>query len=245
MITNGSVLWLHDPEPLKKLDHIQFSIYGCSDLEYQKMTGVRDGFSRLIKSIDLTKRHMIPVTIAVTLCDDTASHIEQFIRMAVELGMSVIRIGIADAFGRGSLLYKYKIGHVSSRSEIFKEILELKRKYRNKIRVDIPNISTEHVNDHKDMYINVYGDSLCCGCGTEHIVISPNGSIRPCQMLPEVPFSMKSSDVLVEHIQGNFHTEHLRRATRSYCDSIGCRTPDSAPCHALAEYLREEKHDDR
>ena len=79
MITNGSVLWLHDPEPLKKLDHIQFSIYGCSDLEYQKMTDVRDGFSRLIKSIDLTKRHMIPVTIAVTLCDDTASHIEQFI----------------------------------------------------------------------------------------------------------------------------------------------------------------------
>lgn len=28
------------------------------------------------------------------------------------------------------------------------------------------------------------------------------------------------------------------------CESIGRRTPDFALCHALAEYLREEKYDD-
>lgn len=243
MISNGSVLYLHDPKPLKKLDHIQFSIYGCNDQEYQKMTGSPDGFSRLIKSIDFTKHNMIPAIVAVTLCDETLPHIEQFVKLAIELDMDVIRIGIADSFGRGEYLYSKNSTFKHHTDDALKEILTLKRQYRHQIRIEIPNIAADHVISHNDLCEHVYKDSLRCGCGTEYIVISPKGSIRPCQMLPEVPFSVHSENVLSEHIHGNLHKQQLSNAVHDYCRSIGCCTPDSAPCYALAEYLREEnKH---
>ena len=56
MITNGSMLYEHDPNILKKLNQIQFSIYGCDDVEYKEMTGCADGFTRLCRSIDFSKK---------------------------------------------------------------------------------------------------------------------------------------------------------------------------------------------
>lgn len=126
------------------------------------------------------------------------------------------------------------------KDEAVKKILSLKRQYRGQIHIEIPNIATDHVVDHSDLYEHVYKGFLRCGCGTEHIVISPNGSIRPCQMLPEAPFSVYSENVLCEHIHGDSHKQQLCDAIHKYCNSIGCYTPDSAPCFALGEYLMEE-----
>lgn len=56
MISNGSLLYNHDPEILKRLSVIQFTIYGCNNTEYKKMTGSSDGFTRLSKSIEFAKK---------------------------------------------------------------------------------------------------------------------------------------------------------------------------------------------
>ncbi len=241
MISNGSVLYLHDPKMLKKLTHIQFSIYGCDDDEYKKMTGIHDGFSRLVKSIEFSKQNMIPIVAAVTLCDETLSHVEQFVKLAIEFGIDVIRIGIADSFGRGKYLYYSEKSNFSNyKNVILNEILDLKLKYRNRIYIETLNIAKDHIANHSDLCENVYGGFLLCGCGTEHIVISPSGSIRPCEMLPEMPFSIKSERGLLEHVQGDLHKQQLCDAIHEYCNSIGCSEPSSAPCYAIEEYLKEE-----
>ena len=53
----------------------------------------------------------------------------------------------------------------------------------------------------------------------------------------------KNTTILNSTLALNKHAIAKGPATRS--DLFGCRTPDFALCHALAEYLREEKHDDR
>lgn len=204
------------------------------------MTGVCDGFTRLTKSIDFTKSNMIPTVVSVTLCNETMPHIEQFVKLAIEFDINLIRIGIADSFGRGMSLYSDDSEFKNYKDEAIKKILSLKRQYRSQIHIEIPNIATDHVVDHSDLYEHVYKGFLRCGCGTEHIVIAPNGSIRPCQLLPEVPFSVYSENVLCEHIHGDSHKQQLCDAIHKYCNSIGCYTPDSAPCFALGEYLMEE-----
>ena len=84
MITNGSIFFEHDPKVLKKLDLIQFSMYGCNNAEYKRMTGMKDGFSRLCKSIEFAKRNGINTYCAVTLCDETMDHIEPFVQRPVD-----------------------------------------------------------------------------------------------------------------------------------------------------------------
>ena len=62
-------------------------------------------------------------------------------------------------------------------------VLELKRKYRQKIMIELPNIAVEHIANHSDMDNELYKGCLKYGCGTEHLVISQDGALRPCHTL--------------------------------------------------------------
>ena len=245
MITNGSILHNHDPEVLKKLSLIQFSIYGCNDAEYQKMTGTRDGFSKLCKSVEFAKYNGINTHLAVTLCDETMDHVELFIKTAIELEIRVLRVGFADVFGRGKYLYKTGSKFVQKRDEKYSTILELKRQYRNRINLEIPNINIEHVENHDDISTNVFRGSLACGCGSQYMVISCKGEIRPCQMLPEEWFSIHDQTALKEHICGNLHIERLCESIRKYyCDNAFAES-GIEPCYALQKFWQQKKtHDE-
>ena len=233
MITNGSILFAHDFTVLKKLDQIQFSIYGCDNHEYERMTGCCDGFTRLCKSIECSKRNGIYTKAAVTLCDSTLDHIELFVKTAIELEVNSLKIGIADLFGRGNYLYKPSSDFSSRLNDAYRELAELKRKYGDKIKMEIPNINYSHVNNHLDIHANVYRGSLNCGCGSEYIVVSHTGDIRPCQMLPESWFSLRNINALEEHILGNFHVSQLITSANNYYVCNDFRRMDLSPCHAL------------
>lgn len=241
MISNGSTLYNHDPSILQKLTVIQFSIYGCNNLEYKKMTGNVDGFTRLCKSIDFTKKNGIYTKGAITLCDSTVDHIESFIETAVNLGLDSLRIGVADIFGRGKYLYEGSSNFVKQREEALDLIIELKRKYRNKINIELPNINTRHVGDHNDMHTCVYRGSLQCGCGSEYLVVSHTGEIRPCQMLPESWFSIKNKNALSEHIGGDFHIKQLREAANKYYIDNNINIIGVSPCEALESLINSEE----
>lgn len=233
MISNGSILYNHDANVLRKLKLIQFSMYGCNDDEYKKMTGCANGFSRLCKSIEFTKRNQIDTKIAVTLCDSTVDHIEQFVEKAIDFEISTLVIGIADVFGRGKYLYKSSNDFVKKREKALDEILGLKRKYRNKIKFELPNINISHIEKHQDIYDNVYRGSLMCGCGSEYLVVSHAGKIRACQMLPEARFSISEKNAFKEHICGNFHIKQLREATEKYYIENDFIAKGISPCQAL------------
>lgn len=126
---------------------------------------------------------------------------------------------------------------------MFKEniLLKLKRKYRNKINFELPNINVEHVTSHDDLYQNVYRKSLSCGCGSEYLIVSQNGEIRPCQMLPEAWFSIKNKNAFWEHINGNFHTNELYLATKKYYTDNNFVESNISPCQALESLMNLEE----
>lgn len=239
MITNGSILYEQDPEAFKKLQVIQFSIYGCDNNEYEKMTGNNKGFTYLCKSVEFAKRNNINVKGAVTLCDATIDHIELFIKTAIDFGFKILRIGIADIFGRGKYLYRSDSNFKSSQNEVLNSIIELKRKYRSKIQIELPNITTHHVSSHDDIFAGVYRESLQCGCGSEYLAISHIGEIRPCQMLPERWFSIKDENALEEHIHGNFHIEQLNKSVKKYYVENNFNDLNISPCYALETFLNK------
>lgn len=241
MISNGSILYNHDPEILRKLDLIQFTIYGCDDAEYQKMTGSSDGFTRLSKSIEFAKQNGINTKAAITLCDSTLDHIELFVKTAISFDIKSLRIGIADVFGRGKYLFDSSNDFSNKRMEAYDILLKLKRKYRNKINFELPNINVEHVTSHDDLYQNVYRKSLSCGCGSEYLIVSQNGEIRPCQMLPEAWFSIKNKNAFWEHINGNFHTNELYLATKKYYTDNNFVESNISPCQALESLMNLEE----
>lgn len=201
--------------------------------EYANVHMISNGFSRLCKSIEFTKRNQIDTKIAVTLCDSTVDHIEQFVEKAIDFEISTLVIGIADVFGRGKYLYESSNDFVKKREKALDEILGLKRKYRNKIKFELPNINISHIEKHQDIYDNVYRGSLMCGCGSEYLVVSHAGKIRACQMLPEARFSISEKNAFKEHICGNFHIKQLREATEKYYIENDFIAKEIAPCQAL------------
>ncbi len=241
MISNGSVLFNHNPEVLRKLQRIQFSIYGCDDKEYKKMTGISDGFTRLCKSIEFAKQNGINISAGVTLCDNTIDHIESFVKIALELGFDTLRIGTADVFGRGKKLFDSNGEYEEQRDKVYDILLELKRKYRKDIYFELPNIYVKHVVDHSDINENVFRNSLCCGCGSEYLAISEKGEIRPCQMLPESWFSIGAENALIEHIKGDFHIKQLHRSAEKYYSDNDFYALNISPCQALEQLTKEKE----
>lgn len=241
MISNGSILYNHEADILRKLDLIQFTIYGCDDSEYEKMTGDREGFTNLCRSIEFTKQNGINTKAAVTLCDTTIDHIEEFVKIVLYFEIKSLRIGLADVFGRGKYLFDNANDFSDRRNKAYDILLELKHKYRKQIKFELPNINTEHVIAHSDIESRVYRESLQCGCGSEYLVISQNGEIRPCQMLPETWFSIKDKKAFEEHIKGNFHIDKLKESIHTYYAENNFQERNISPCQALERFVKLEE----
>ena len=239
-ITNGSTFYEYDPNILKKLDLVQFSIYGCNDQEYLKMTGSQLGFTHLAKSIEFAQKNGIEITTAVTLCQDTMDHIDDFVNVALNFEVPTLRLGIADMFGRGKSMYDPQAEFEKKKTEALNYIVELKRKHRQRLKIEVPNINTAHVEVHDDIYSCVHRGSLRCGCGSEYIVISPSGQVRPCQMLPEQWFAVQSANALEEHISGNFHLAELRKSVEMYYADQGYQISKYSPCYGLDLFMSSE-----
>ena len=241
MISNGSRFFCLDPKRLQKLKLIQFSIYGRNDAEYLKMTGAANGFSNLCRSIEFSKKIGLETQAAVTLCDATIKHFEDFVKIAIDLGIPFLIAGIADSFGRGEYLYKDDSLFEKEQDEDLNAILQIKKKYRSQIRIELQNINVSHFSPRQEVVSCIYRGALQCGCGSQYLVVSPSGKIRPCQMLPEEWFSIQSPTALEEHVQGNFHVPQLRQSVYNYYVDHHLLNSSFSPCHALDKMIHEEE----
>lgn len=220
MITNGSQLYKYSQyaSTLQKLNYIQFSIYGRNDEEYEKMTGNRNGFTHLKKSIEFAKKNNIKVHLSLTLSNQTIHFIKEFVEVAKTLDIEDFKIGFADNYGRGKNSYNDEF--VQTQKEAMKTIDNLRRINKGKINIRDAYIAKLHgyKRDNDDIKEHVYRGGLSCGAGSEELVISSEGKIRACHFLPENIFSISSENALYEHIHGNFHIEHLKEAIVLYND---------------------------
>jgi len=220
MITNGSQLYKFSryASTLQKLDTIQFSLYGRNDDEYEKMTGNRNGFTHLKKSIEFAKKNNIKVHLSLTLSNKTINHIDEFVEVAKTLDAEVFKIGFADNYGRGKNGYNDEF--VQKQKEAMKKIDNLRRINKGQINIRDAYMAKLHgyQRDHDDLKKYVYRGALSCGAGSEDLVISSEGKIRPCHFLPENIFSIPSKNALYEHIHGDFHVDYLQKAIAQYID---------------------------
>ncbi len=240
MITNGSLLFEHDSSVLKKLKEIQFSIYGCNDKEYEKTTGCNDGFTRLCRSVETARRNNLQIAFALPVCELTANHLEEFVITSIQMGIKTLRMTVADSFGRGKYLDEKSLGFDKMENEIYKRMDILKRKYRKDIFLDFARINTKHICTHQDIVENVYRGSFNCGNGSESLVISQAGKIRPCEYLPESIFSVDSPNALEEHINGNFHIDLLGKSIKNYLKESSCMK-SCQPCGAMEDFILRGK----
>jgi radical SAM protein with 4Fe4S-binding SPASM domain len=128
------------------------------------------------------------------------------------------KIGFADNYGRGKNDYNDEF--VQKQKEAMKTIDKLRRINKGKIKIRDAYIAKLHgyKRDNDDLLKYVYRGALSCGAGSEDLVISSEGKIRPCHFFPEDIFSIPSENALYEHIHGNFHVDYLQKAIAQYID---------------------------
>ena len=238
MISNGSGLFNCDITALQKLDHIQISLYGTNRNEYSNITGNPTGFDYLEKSVEYALSHNISIIASLTVSDVSVPKIEEYILLAVKLGFQTIRVGIADVFGRGEYLYQSTNSFSSQRDAVLDRISIFKHKYRKIINVDMASIDVAHIGNRRELEDFVYRGSFNCGCGSEYLVISPTGLVRPCQMLPCKWFDLFSFQDIKEFINGNFFGTELQERSMQYSQYLNNAVGISEPCEAISILCR-------
>ena len=123
-----------------------------------------------------------------------------------------------DNYGRGKNGYTDEF--VQKQKETMNIIDKLRRINKGKINIREAYIAKlqGYKRNNDDVKEHVYCGGLSCGAGSEELVISSEGKIRPCHFLPESVFSIPSKNALYEHINGNFHVELLQKAIAEYID---------------------------
>lgn len=213
IITNGSNLFNIESETIRRLKHIQFSLYGCNNQEYKRNTGAEDGFTRLSKSVELAINNNISFSIACTLKAENYKLIEDYVNAALELNANIIRIGPAEPYGREQDTFNLTL--YNSNIKIFMdELLRLRKKYIKKINVALKNINIDHITNN-DFSKNL-SEHLNCGFGTENIVISQSGKIRACQFLPEKYFDIGDISYLKRLIDRGGFTKTFECCAKNY-----------------------------
>lgn len=66
---------------------IKFTVYGANDTTYNKICGVKDGFARVMKNIELLKSLGIPLTSVTTVTKDNLSDLPEISRLMKELNI--------------------------------------------------------------------------------------------------------------------------------------------------------------
>lgn len=238
MVTNGSNLYSMNPEILRKFSMIQISLYGYSDEEYEKNTGMKAGYSRVKAGIQLLKDNKIPYAIAVTVSDEVMHEFEKYIITAINLKVEKLLVGVTELFGREKEKGLEEREYKDRREEFIKNLIYYKEKYQKEIKIVLNNIETENRADWsiKNM---VYNKCLQCGSGTESWVVSQNGVLRPCVYLPEKQFDIGEVKELRKIIGGELPKEKLCERIREYYEREGFDKEKVIPCNALHEYYEE------
>ena len=74
------VEWLKQRPPMA----LRFTLYGASNETYQRVCGVRDGYDRVIRAIDLVKEAQIPLYTVGTIIKDNVKDLEKLYLLARE-----------------------------------------------------------------------------------------------------------------------------------------------------------------
>ncbi len=91
LMSNGYLLTKELTELLKEYppSNVRFTLYGTSNETYERLCGVKNGFSRVMKSVDMLRQSGVPVSFAFTQTKVNYSDLNEAIEIARKLDTSI------------------------------------------------------------------------------------------------------------------------------------------------------------
>ncbi len=182
LLTNGSNICCLDNATLRKLNHVQVSMYGVTDDEYRQYAGVC-AFSAFCDGLKKLVQMRIPSSVAIILRKDNVRKIDQYLTFLYEIGINNVRFGVSAKAGRNTLGesgWDISVEEYNIASQLVAAFSD-KHPDMQIAKLDDADELKSKINDCEN-YI------LGCQGGKNMICISEAGLVRPCVMLPEKYF---------------------------------------------------------
>lgn len=166
LIDETAVRWLKERPPKA----VRFTLYGASDESYEKVCGIRDGFSRVKKSVDLLKQNSIPLYLVATITKENQHELDQIYRFARDNHMPIIHTDslIQPVRGAQSDVSEHQVERKLPPREVIMELRKRnKGKYPRKICTDPLSVCG---NYRKGCWVTWSGNMQLCAFLTEPAV---------------------------------------------------------------------------
>lgn len=238
--SNGIFIHKIKDEILQRFSAMSISLYGLSDAEYLKNTNSSHSFDNLLSSGAKLKRLGIRFNASVIVTKEKMSQLEDYTKLAIELGAATLQFGTANAIGRGRSLLENDATWfltLEEKREVYKTLRYLQKKYKNKIRVLEWN-RDQYERDCTGGLSNIYPNkSLSCGSGTVQWVVNEKMQFRPCVICPEINtinFSFNDwKDYVLGRNQKNW--KNITNQFNQYCQTLNI--PIQEYCNRFEELL--------
>lgn len=193
LLTNGFLLKGIDIELLKKLKHIQISMYGYDEESYYRFTGNKKGFQALSEAFAKIKKCAgIETLLTLVLTPNNVNELEKYINAAIELGAPSMFFGLSLPLGRACKEPDMFTFTEEENLRIYQLIEQLRLQYKDKIHI------TPFQNQVK--YIPLKKKGFACQAGKTNVVINEDGLVRGCNLLPSNEFSKYSLEQYIEDV---------------------------------------------
>lgn len=188
LLTNGSNLENVADTTLKKLSHVQVSMYGQTDYEYRKYAK-SCAFSAFLNGLKKLVKLNIPTTVAIILRKDNIPIVDEYLDLLFSIGIQNVRFGLSVKSGRNAYDETDWDVTLDQCNIAAKKVAEFAKRHPTMI-IDTLDCSDEFKGTlpHDQKY------TLSCNGGKSQICISESGLVRPCVMLPEQYFGKVSWD---------------------------------------------------
>lgn len=204
LITNGSNIINIDDATLKKLSHVQVSMYGRTDYEYRKYAR-SCAFSAFYNGLKKLVELNIPTTVAIILRKDNITCVDEYLDLLYRIGIRNVRFGLSVKTGRNA--YDETDWDLTlEQCDIAAERVSMFAKTHPEMNIDDLDCSDEF----KPALPKNQEYTLACDGGKSMVCISESGLVRPCVMLPEKYFGKITWTHFLETIEAGTLVDYDR-----------------------------------
>lgn len=174
ILTNGYFLDKEVVERLtryrKKIPVIGISFHSADKNIFQKITGLKGSYEKVLQAIKLLKKHDFLVRVACPVINQNNDELERLCKLLQNLKVDSVEFGI-------NMLPEFIIS---------KEFIKKKRELSNyieKLHRIYPELNMKAYEFGEEMksIVNIIG----CGSFSKNLVITPSGMVKPCVYFPE------------------------------------------------------------
>ena len=180
MFTNGTKISKIDNSILHKFDYLRVSVYGIDRKTFTDFTS-NDLFDEVLEGLRRLKNECIPFEILLVATESLLENLYRNLDFFISFRPRIIKILFPMSTGRGA-------ENLNDNKDLQKQIATMILTYPNKEKIQLEG---EDINRR-------------CVAGSQSLCLSPNGFLRPCQLLPENYFKIGRFDYIEEYSK-NLH----------------------------------------